>query len=73
MGVSLVRVYFRDDADANTALTTTNSLALSVLPTLPRSTLPPIVLPCNESGPREAADILKILAKPDASADRPRE
>jgi hypothetical protein len=62
VGASLVTVYFRDGVDPNTALTTTNSLALAALPMLPADTLPPLVLPCNESGPREIADILKLLA-----------
>jgi multidrug efflux pump subunit AcrB len=44
-GVSVVKVYFRDDIDPNAALTLTNSLALGTLPTLPPNTLPPVVLP----------------------------
>jgi multidrug efflux pump subunit AcrB len=45
VGVSTVRVFFRDDIDPNAALTMTNSLALGTLPTLPPNTLPPVVLP----------------------------
>src|SRR5947207_4475451 len=45
VGVSAVKVYFRDDIDPNAALTMTNSLALGTLPTLPPNTLPPVVLP----------------------------
>src|SRR6266849_2475339 len=45
LGVSVVRLYFRDDIDPNGALTQVNSLALGTLPTLPPNTLPPIVLP----------------------------
>src|SRR3989442_5747710 len=45
LGVSVVRLYFRDDIDPNGALTQANSLALGTLPTLPPNTLPPIVLP----------------------------
>ncbi|OAI46798.1 hypothetical protein AYO44_10710 [Planctomycetaceae bacterium SCGC AG-212-F19] len=45
LGVSLVRLYFRDDIDPNGALTQVNSLALGALPTLPPNTLPPIALP----------------------------
>lgn len=45
VGVSVVKLYFRDDIDPNSALTMTNSLALGALPTLPRNTLPPVVLP----------------------------
>src|SRR5437763_13648198 len=45
LGVSVVRLYFRDDIDPNGALTQVNSLALGTLPTLPPNTLPPVVLP----------------------------
>src|SRR5262245_41610551 len=38
-GVSIVKMYFRDDIDPNAALTLTNSLALGTLPTLPPNTL----------------------------------
>ncbi|HEV8058359.1 MAG TPA: efflux RND transporter permease subunit [Gemmataceae bacterium] len=44
-GVSIVRVYFRDDTDPTAALAMTSQLALGTLPTLPPNTLPPIVLP----------------------------
>ena len=44
-GVSIVRLYFRDDIDPAAALTEVNSLALSTLQTLPPGTLPPIVRP----------------------------
>jgi multidrug efflux pump subunit AcrB len=44
-GVSIVRVYFRDDTDPNGALTMVGQLALGTLPTLPPNTLPPVVLP----------------------------
>src|SRR5438270_3469004 len=50
VGVSTVKVYFRDDIDPNAALTMTNSLALSTLPTLPPNTLPPVVLPFDPTG-----------------------
>src|SRR5262249_27590905 len=49
-GVSVVKIYFRDDVDPNAALTTTNSLALGTLPTLPPNTLPPVVLPFDPTG-----------------------
>jgi multidrug efflux pump subunit AcrB len=49
-GVSLVKLYFRDDIDPNGALTMTNSLALGTLPTLPPNTLPPVVLPFDPTG-----------------------
>src|ERR1700722_1720244 len=44
-GVSIVRIYFRDDIDPTAALTMTNQLALGTMPTLPPNTLPPVVLP----------------------------
>jgi multidrug efflux pump subunit AcrB len=44
-GVSIVRVYFRDDIDPTKALTMSSQLALGTLPTLPPNTLPPVVLP----------------------------
>jgi multidrug efflux pump subunit AcrB len=49
-GVSVVKTYFRDDVDPNSALTVTNSLALGTLPTLPPNTLPPVVLPFDPTG-----------------------
>ncbi len=49
-GVSVVRLYFRDDIDSNEALTLTNSLALATLPTLPPNTLPPVVLKFDPTG-----------------------
>ncbi|HXG08502.1 MAG TPA: efflux RND transporter permease subunit [Gemmataceae bacterium] len=45
VGVSIVRLYFRDDIDPAAALTEVNSLALGTLKTLPPGTLPPIVRP----------------------------
>src|ERR1700731_1279991 len=42
-GVSIVRVYFRDDIDPTAALTMTSQLALGPLPPLPPNTLPPVV------------------------------
>src|SRR5262245_64220416 len=49
-GVSIVRVFFRDDINPTEALTLTNSLALGALPTLPPNTLPPVVLPFDPTG-----------------------
>jgi multidrug efflux pump subunit AcrB len=49
-GVSIVKVYFRDDIDPNSALTLTTSLAQGTLPTLPPNTLPPVVLPFDPTG-----------------------
>jgi len=49
-GVSIVKVYFREDIDPNEALTLTNSLALGALPNLPPNTLPPVALPFDATG-----------------------
>src|SRR6266545_4925101 len=49
-GVSIARLYFRDDIDPTAALTQVNSLALGTLPTLPPNTLPPVVLPFDPTG-----------------------
>jgi multidrug efflux pump subunit AcrB len=49
-GVSVVKLYFRDDIDSSSALTLTTSLALGTLPTLPPNTLPPVVLPFDPTG-----------------------
>lgn len=49
-GVSVAKIYFRDDIDPNGALTLTTSLALGTLPTLPPNTLPPVVLPFDPTG-----------------------
>jgi len=45
VGVSVIRNFFSDDADPNSALTQVNSLALSNLRYLPPGTLPSIVMP----------------------------
>jgi multidrug efflux pump subunit AcrB len=50
VGASVVRVYFRDDIDPNSALTMTNQLAQGTLPTLPPNTLPPVSLPFDPTG-----------------------
>src|SRR5437867_2114333 len=49
-GVSVVKVFFRDEIDPNGALTMATSLALGTLPTLPPNTLPPVVLPFDPTG-----------------------
>src|SRR5215475_11656569 len=49
-GVSVVKIYFRDDVDPNAALTMTTSLAQGTLPTLPPNTLPPVTLPFDPTG-----------------------
>jgi len=49
-GVSVVKIYFRDDINSSEALTLTNSLALGALPNLPPNTLPPVALPFDATG-----------------------
>lgn len=49
VGVSIIRNYFSDTTDPNSALTQVNSLALSNLRYLPPGTLPSIVLPFDPS------------------------
>jgi multidrug efflux pump subunit AcrB len=49
-GVSVVKLYFRDDTEPTAALTMTNSLALGAMPSLPPNTLPPVVLPFDPTG-----------------------
>jgi multidrug efflux pump subunit AcrB len=49
-GVSVIKLYFRDDVDPTAALTMSNSLALSAMPALPPNTLPPVVLPFDPTG-----------------------
>src|SRR5262245_249676 len=44
-GISIVRLYFRDDVDPAGALAEVNNLALNTLQTLPPGTLPPVVRP----------------------------
>ncbi len=50
VGASVVRVYFRDDIEPNSALTMSNQLAQGTLPTLPPNTLPPVTLPFDPTG-----------------------
>jgi multidrug efflux pump subunit AcrB len=49
-GVSVVKLYFQDDIDPNTALTQTTSLTGAALPYLPTNTLPPVALPFDPTG-----------------------
>src|SRR6266849_191719 len=49
-GVSIVKLYFRDDINPNEALTMTTSLAQGTLPTLPPNTLPPVTLKFDPTG-----------------------
>ncbi|MGI9114974.1 MAG: efflux RND transporter permease subunit [Chthoniobacterales bacterium] len=45
VGVSIVKDYFRDDIDPNTAMSQVTSLAMSDLYYLPPGTIPPMVMP----------------------------
>ena len=45
IGASIVRNYYEDDIDPNSALTQVNSLATAAIPYLPPGTLPPVILP----------------------------
>src|SRR5438552_4387166 len=45
LGVSVVRDYFREDIDSNTAMAQVTSLAMSDLYYLPPGTIPPMVMP----------------------------
>ncbi|MBA4187317.1 MAG: AcrB/AcrD/AcrF family protein [Planctomycetaceae bacterium] len=49
-GVSVVKLYFRQDTDPTAALTLTNSLAGGAQAYLPTNTLPPVVLPFDPTG-----------------------
>ncbi len=49
-GVSVVKLYFREDTDPNAALTMSSSLADAARPYLPINTLPPVVLPFDPTG-----------------------
>src|SRR5260370_15825074 len=49
-GVSVVRLYFRDDIDPSCALTEVNSLALVTLPTLLPNTLHPLGMKFDPTG-----------------------
>lgn len=49
-GVSVVKLYFREDVDPTAALTLTNSLASGAQAYLPTNTLPPVVLPFDPTG-----------------------
>jgi multidrug efflux pump subunit AcrB len=49
-GVSVVKLYFREDTDPTAALTLTNSLAGGARAYLPTNTLPPVVLPFDPTG-----------------------
>jgi multidrug efflux pump subunit AcrB len=50
VGASIVRNYYREDIDPNSALTQVNSLASAAIPNLPPGTLPPVILPFDPTG-----------------------
>jgi multidrug efflux pump subunit AcrB len=58
-GLSVVTVSFRPGTDRGEALQATNTFALGAMPTLPRGTLPPLVLP---AGPTELVGLLAVEA-----------
>src|SRR5436309_5820562 len=45
VGVSIVKDFFREDVDSNTAMSQVTSLAMSDLYYLPPGTIPPMVMP----------------------------
>ena len=45
IGASIVRNFYTDDVDPNSALTQANSLATAAMPQMPPGTLPPVILP----------------------------
>src|SRR5262249_49122689 len=49
-GCSIIRNYYFDNVDANSALTQVNSLASAAIPNLPPGTLPPVILPYDPTG-----------------------
>ncbi len=65
VGVSVIRNYFRDDIDANTAMAQVTSLAMSDLYYLPPGTIPPMVMPFDPT----AAVPLALLAVSSDTAD----
>jgi multidrug efflux pump subunit AcrB len=55
MGVSIVKDYFRDDIDSNTAFSQVTSYAMSDLYYLPPGTVPPMVMLFDPSAPMPTA------------------
>ncbi|TAK30155.1 MAG: efflux RND transporter permease subunit [Myxococcaceae bacterium] len=64
-GVSIVRNYFREDIDANTAMSQTSALAASDMYYLPPGTAPPMVMPFDPTAPIPVA--LLAVSSPTAS------
>jgi len=58
LGVSVIKNFFREDIDPNTALSQVSSLAISDLYYLPPGTIPPMVMPFDPT----AAQPLALLA-----------
>jgi len=50
VGVSVVKLYFQETVDPNSALTMSASLAQAARPYLPTNTLPPVLLPFDPTG-----------------------
>jgi multidrug efflux pump subunit AcrB len=63
-GVSIVRVFFRNDMDPTEALTATGELALGALPSLPPNIVPPVVLPFAATAGRPVG--ILTLSSPNA-------
>ncbi|MBA3547669.1 MAG: efflux RND transporter permease subunit, partial [Nannocystis sp.] len=64
-GVSIVRNYFREDIDPNTAMSQTSALAASDMYYLPPGTAPPMVMPFDPTAPLPVA--LLAVSSPTAS------
>ncbi|MGH7272527.1 MAG: efflux RND transporter permease subunit, partial [Polyangiaceae bacterium] len=64
-GVSVVRDYFREDIDPNTAMSQVSALAASDLYYLPPGTAPPMVMPFDPTAPLPVA--LLAVSSPTAS------
>ena len=65
VGVSVVRDYFREDIDPNTAMSQVSALAASDLYYLPPGTAPPMVMPFDPTAPLPVA--LLAVSSPTAS------
>ncbi len=50
VGASIVRNYFRDDIDLNSALSQVSSLSTAAYKNMPRGTDPPVILPFDPTG-----------------------
>ena len=70
IGVSIVKNYFRDDIDPNTAFAQVTSYAMSDLYYLPPGTVPPMVMLFDPSAPMPTALLAASSDVLDASAGR---